>query len=264
MGNKNTQQFNISGGVLHSVGNVDQRDHIPPAASAAEGRQPGARILFLAANPAGSSPLRLDQEIRSIDRALRSAGVRERFELEQSWAVTIADLQEGLLRFQPDLVHWSGHGHLSGELAFEPETSSRSLRPLAPPSVLPDPEQHRAPSAIAALAQLFSLARGKIRCVVLNACSSQEQARAIAESIDCVIGMSSVVTDDAAIRFSAAFYGALAYGQSVRTAFDLSCTQLQLHHPAEAHLPQLLALRSDPAELFLWTPPGHEIHPSQK
>jgi hypothetical protein len=263
MSNKNTQKFNISGGVIHSVGNVEQHGrgeqhgHAEPAVSAAEGRQPGARILFLAANPVGSSPLRLDQEVRTIDKALRSADVRERFVLEQSWAVTFADLQESLLRFQPDLVHWSGHGNVAGELAFETETAYRNLQsPFATSGlVLPDTDQHQAPLAVTSLAQLFSLARGKVRCVVLNACYSKEQARAIAESIDCVIGMSSAITDDAAIRFSASFYGALAYGQSVCTAFDLACIQIRLNHPIEAHLPQLLALRSDPAELFLLTPP---------
>jgi CHAT domain len=250
MSNKNIQRFNVSGGVLHSVGNVEQHDH-EPVVSAAESRQPGARILFLAANPAGSSPLRLDQEVRTIDKALRSAGVRERFELEQSWAVTFADLQEGLLRFQPDLVHWSGHGNVTGELAFEAEALYRSLRPPAVSVglVLPDTDQRQVP--VAALAQLFSLARGKVRCVVLNACYSEEQARTIAESIDCVIGMSSAITDESAIRFSASFYGALAYGQSVRTSFELACVQVRLNHPEEAHLPQLLAVRSDPAELFL-------------
>ncbi len=45
------------------------------------------KILFLAVSPRGISPLRLDEEIRSIDEVLRQSRFRERFHIEQHWAV---------------------------------------------------------------------------------------------------------------------------------------------------------------------------------
>jgi len=84
---------------------------------------------------------------------------------------------------------------------------------------------------------------------VLNACFSQIQAEAIAENIDCVVGMSTAVGDEAAISFASAFYQALAYGRTVRTAFDLGCNQIDLESLGEQDTPQLLAKRADPAQV---------------
>ena len=63
---------------------------------------------------------------------------------------------------------------------------------------------------------------------MLNACYSEEQARAIVEKIDFVVGMAVSIGDDAAVVFAAAFYRGLAYGKSVQTAFELGLNQLQL------------------------------------
>jgi hypothetical protein len=75
---------------------------------------------------------------------------------------------------------------------------------------------------------------------VLNACYSERQAQAIAQYIDCVIGMSKAIGDTAAISFSAAFYQALGYGRSVKMAFDLGCSQIDLANLEEQDTPKLL------------------------
>ena len=80
----------------------------------------------------------------------------------------------------------------------------------------------------AALAQLFALLRGNIRLVVLNACYSEEQARAIVKEVDFVVGMADSIGDDGAGTFAAAFYRGLAYGKSVQTAFGLGLNELRL------------------------------------
>jgi hypothetical protein len=81
----------------------------------------------------------------------------------------------------------------------------------------------------------------RIRVVVLNACYSEVQARAIVNEIDFVVGMSDSIGDDAARVFAAAFYRGLAFGKSVRTAFELGINELKLlglgHEDA---IPQLL------------------------
>jgi hypothetical protein len=61
---------------------------------------------------------------------------------------------------------------------------------------------------------------------VLNACYSDEQARGIAESVDCTVGMTGEVDDEAARIFAAAFYRALGFGKSVARAFDEGRTAL--------------------------------------
>jgi len=190
------------------------------------------RILFLAANPSNTTRLRLDAEIRSIDQALREAQFRDRFDIRQHWAVRVADIQSYLLRHQPHIVHFSGHGSpLSG-------------------IILEDDQGKSHPVSVRALSQLFSVLKDNIRCVVLNACYSEQQAEAIAQHIDCVIGMSNAVGDTSAMSFSKAFYQALGYGKDVRTAFELGCVQIDLENLAQQDTPQLLATEVDPNEIL--------------
>jgi hypothetical protein len=47
-------------------------------------------ILFLAANPKGTAPLRLDQELRDIGEGLQHAQKRDQFNLEQRSTVSSA------------------------------------------------------------------------------------------------------------------------------------------------------------------------------
>ena len=186
------------------------------------------KILFLAANPADRDRLRLDAEMRAIDLALQQAAFRDRFDITMHGAVRAADLRGYLLRHKPDIVHFSGHGDQSSEIVLE-DSSGKSH-----------------PVSVRALSSLFSVFKDNIRCVVLNACYSEQQAKAIAEHIDCVIGMSKAIGDTAAISFAMAFYQALGYGRSVKTAFDLGCAQIDLENLGEQDTPKLLALNSDP------------------
>ncbi len=137
------------------------------------------KILFLAANPKDTSQLRLDEEMRGIDQVLRQAEFRDKFDIKQHWAVRVVDLQGYLLRYKPDIVHFSGHGSASTEIILEDNYgNSQSVSSRA-------------------LSQLFDVLKDNIRCVVLNACYSEQQAKAIAEHIDCVIGMSKAIGDKA-------------------------------------------------------------------
>ena len=51
--------------------------------------------------------------------------------------------------------------------------------------------------------------------------------RALAEAVDCVVSMNRTITDWAAIKFAASFYGALAFGRSVQKAFDQGVAQTE-------------------------------------
>jgi hypothetical protein len=189
------------------------------------------RILFLTANPRDTSSLRLDEEIRAVDLALHQAEFRDRFDIRQQWAVRVTDLQGYFLRHKPDIVHFSGHGSPSSQIILE-DVNGNS-QPVSP----------------RALSQVFSILKDNIRCVVRNACYSEQQAQAIAQHIDCVIGMSKAIGDAAAISFATAFYQALGYGRTVKTAFDLGCAQIDLENLDEQDTPKLLAINSNPANI---------------
>ena len=189
------------------------------------------KILFLAANPLDTPLLRIDEEARAIDRALRSSELRN-FVIHSHWAVRVEDLQELLLRHQPQIVHFSGHGTEQHEIILQDERGVG-----------------RGVSA-GALQGLFRLFNDTLRCVVLNACFAAAQATAISAVVDCVVGMQAEATDQASLAFATAFYRGLGYGQSVQQSFDLGCNALNLHQLATAAQPQLIATRVDPAAVY--------------
>jgi hypothetical protein len=91
-----------------------------------------------------------------------------------------------------------------------------------------------------------------VRCVVLAARHTDEQSRSFAERIDCVVGMSTAVSDRiAAFTFCVTFYKALASGFSVRDAMDCASTETHIGGVEAMAAPRLLARRCDPARIFL-------------
>lgn len=196
-----------------------------------------ARILFLAVNPKGTPSVRLDEEIRTIEQRIRLAEMRDLFDVKQEWALQTGDLQRVLLQHKPEIVHFAGLGTVSGEITLE-DKSGRSF-----------------PVSANGVGDLFSILKDNVRCVVINACYSRTQARAISEHVDCVIGWPQTVSDCAAICFAAAFYQALGFGRTIRTAFELACNQLQIEGFNEDVIAPVL-LASDPmAADFLVTDP---------
>lgn len=195
---------------------------------------PPIKILFLAASPQDNVTLRTAEEARTIELALRQAS--HPFTLLHHGAVQVDDLQQHLLRHQPHIVHFSGHGSTQNAI-FLQDAAGKSVAVQA-----------------TALRDLFRLGQPHLRCVLLNACSTAPQAAAIAEVVDCVIGMSAAIRDDAAQLFAVAFYGALAAGQSVKTAFAAGCNRLDLSQLADEEKPVLVAPRVDPATLYFVAP----------
>ncbi|WP_086757571.1 CHAT domain-containing protein [Nostoc sp. 106C] len=168
------------------------------------------KILFLAANPKGTIPLRLDEELREIETGLQLAKNRDRFILEQKWAVRPRDVRRAILNYEPQFIHFSGHGTENEGLVFEDDTGREKFV---------DAE---------GLAGLFELFTDQVDCVVLNACYSRVQAEAIAQHINYVIGMSKQIGDRAAIEFAVAFYDAIAAGKPVEFAYKYACNAIRL------------------------------------
>ena len=167
------------------------------------------RVLFLAANPVDTDRLRLDKEIRTIDERIQQGGNRDSIELLSHWAVQTGGLPNLLMREKPHVVHFSGHGSVEGVL-LESRSGESQVGP-------PD-----------AVAELFRILKDNIQCVVLNACYSEGQAKAIARYIDVVIGTSAAIGDDDAISFASGFYRAISDGRNLQDAFDLGVVEGQL------------------------------------
>ncbi|MEO0739806.1 MAG: AAA-like domain-containing protein [Cyanobacteria bacterium J06649_12] len=166
-------------------------------------------ILILTANPSDTSRLRLDEEVREIQEGLNLSAGRDSFKVVSQWATRPDDLRRALLKYRPQIVHFSGHGAGSAGLLLENDVGSAK------------------PVSSDALSLLFSLFPS-VDCVLFNACYSEVQADAIAKHIDHVIGMSDAMGDRAAIEFAVGFYDALGYGHPVPFAYELGLSAIAL------------------------------------
>jgi len=168
------------------------------------------KILFLTANPRNSTRLRLDEEAKEIENRIALAQKKDEFLLIKKGAVRTSDLQLYLNQEKPVIVHFSGHGSEEKRIVLE------------------DNLGNAVEVSTEALERVFQALKDNIRCVVLNACFSLEQAKAINQNIDFVIGMSDSINDSAAIVFSYAFYLALASGRSIKNSFDQGLAEILL------------------------------------
>jgi hypothetical protein len=180
-------------------------------------------ILLLSANPGGHRQLQLDQERRAIDREVAHSRAAARLDVRTADALRLDDLQRVLLRHQPIVAHFCGHGHPRDGIQVVDEAGlPRSVPPRA-------------------LSGLFQILNDGLRCVVLNACHTDAQAAAIAAHVPCVVGMRQQVLDETAILFAAGFYRGVADGRSIRTSFQLACNGLDLHGVPDRDVPRLIS-----------------------
>lgn len=63
--------------------------------------------------------------------------------------------------------------------------------------------------------------------MILNACYSDIQAKAIGKHIRYVIGMKKAIRDTDAIEFSTAFYDSIGSGESIEFAYKIACNAIR-------------------------------------
>lgn len=195
-------------------------------------------VLFIAADPLsapfGRTPrLLLDEDVRHIRKKVRAAEYRDALEFDLRWVARADDLLHALNERRPQIVHFKGHGDIEGLLLVGADGDRHLVDPTA-------------------LARTFELFGADVRVVFMSACLSLPQAQAVANVVGCVVGTPSGISEVAAITFDAEFYRAIAFGQSVQSAFDQASIALKLDKPEEHELPQLVVRSGvDPSKLVL-------------
>jgi hypothetical protein len=186
------------------------------------------KVLILAAIPHG---LRLDQEMREIEEAIRRAARRDKFEIRTRTAVRSHDIRRAIAEERPQIVHFCGHGLKDGSLLLEDEAGND--KPLSGEG----------------LAQLFKLHANYVTCVLLNACHSAKSAEAIGQYINYAIGMNREMKDKLAIAFAQGFYDALGYEipdnniDIFERAFQEGLVAIQLEDISEGEIPVLIKIK---------------------
>lgn len=168
------------------------------------------RILVLSANPWSTGRILVAEEAREIRDRLQEGPYREQFELYEHGATRPNDLQKLLLKYEPQIVHFSGHGSKSHRILMNgPHGRAQSIDQQG-------------------LTNLFGIYNQHVHLVLLNACFTRTQARSISEVVDYSIGTARPIGDKACVIFSGAFYRALGFGKSIRDAFDSAIAELAL------------------------------------
>lgn len=202
-------------------------------------------ILFLAANPKGTTPLRLGEESQELQTGLERSRYRDSFRIEHRWALTPRDMQRALLTCEPEIVHFSGHG-VGIEPASEELSSASKFNVVTETTTEPEGllfENAMGYSQLVsaeAIGNLFALFADKVECVVLNACYSETQAKAISQHVEYVVGMKRAIGDAAAIEFARGFYDALLAGRTVGFAYQMGCNAIQMQGISEHLTPVLI------------------------
>lgn len=168
------------------------------------------RILFLSANPWNSGRILVDEEAREISERIHEGPHRDKFQLYNFPATRPNDLQKLLLRYRPQIVHFSGHGSkrhriILGGTHGRGKTVDRQ-----------------------GLADVLALHSKHVRLVLLNACFTKTQARSLAGVVNYSIGTSKAIGDKVGVAFAGAFYRALGFGKCVRDAFASATAELAL------------------------------------
>jgi hypothetical protein len=125
----------------------------------------------------------VDLEFKAIKAALKG----ERFELLSNQAVSYIEFQREVLRSQAKIVHFAGHG-MPNELLFE----------------------HGKVDFSTIIKKFFMepFVKEHLRCIILNACYSEQQAKELSSSIAGLyaVGSKGPIPDPLAISFAEGFY----------------------------------------------------------
>jgi len=176
-------------------------------------------VLFLAADPFESGwRLRFDEELREIQDAIQRGRECYALDVRPRLATRATDVQTLLLRETPRVLHFAGHGEQGRGIVMDGGDALRSGE----------------------LVRVLAHFRDTVRVVVLNACTTLPVAEALSPLVDYVIGTEAPVMDRAAIAFSRAFYGALAFGQTVPDAFALASNELAIEQFSDSRAYRLL------------------------
>jgi tetratricopeptide (TPR) repeat protein len=202
------------------------------------------RILLIRSEPGDHPSLGLDAEWEQVSQALDELSDARKVQFTELASATLGELRRALLRDTFHVLHYMGHG------GFDAERNGVLL--------FTDRAGHGLPVTSGDLGVLLH-DHTSLRLAVLNACEAgrtdpTDPFAGVADTlvrcgIPAVIAMQFEVSDDAAIEFAPALYGALAAGRPVDAAVAEARRAIYTVSPLEWATP-VLYLRADDALLF--------------
>lgn len=182
------------------------------------------RLALLVSNPEQNASLQTMIEARDIQKAIQSASKGTRFNVKVVLAPTFDDLIDALNQFDPQIVHFSGHGGGSA-LLLDNESAGQDGGEVLDFDIV---------------ARLLASTSAKVRLMVLAACDTVAGAECLLAPSRSIVAMSDSIDDEAACAFSARFYKSLADGATLRNSLEQAKLLLEQKGYEDADLPTLL------------------------
>ncbi len=159
------------------------------------------RVLFLEANPFATNQSGLEEKVRIMRHELRHF---RHLVFDLGWAASIDDLKEELEFYPSDVVHFIGYGTGEGIILSRKAGDMQAISDEA-------------------LALRFSRFSPRTRLVVLDGCYAFEQAKALTDVVDCVVGINDGGADaDNIPWFTMLLYSYISEGYSIQEAVEQS------------------------------------------
>ena len=177
------------------------------------------RILFLSANTEVSNRIRIDKEYKAITEELNKAIDTNQINLATRLAVDLNSLMNAIIEFNPNILHFSGHGSIDG-IELEGENHPFFLKNDS-------------------LDKLIEILTSNLDCIVLNSCYSEGQALKLTQRIRTVIGMGDSIDDKAALLFSKGFYKGVAGNIGFSKSYELGKQMISTYDYDESEIPKL-------------------------
>jgi hypothetical protein len=157
-------------------------------------------------------------------QALRKSANRDEVSIKHIPAAQVTDLLEALNEFEPNIVHFSGHG---GDAAVLFDNKS------------PD-DDGGLEVDFDLVNEIVSATATPPRLLVFNACDSLDGAEVFLDTVEAVVAMSSSIGDATACFFAAQFYAALVSGQSLDAALKQGKIVLKAAKLPDADVPSVI------------------------
>ena len=168
------------------------------------------KLLLLAANSVDTIDSRASDEIQAIDRAIRVAPLRDKFDIQKQPALRVSDIGPSLLHYNPDIIHISAHSRETEGLILENELGDI------------------AKIQCDQLKDVLLRSGSNLKLVFFGFCHSADCAKATSTDIDFVVGVKGEISVEASLAFAPAFYEAIASGMPVQQAVDYGKSILAL------------------------------------
>lgn len=181
-------------------------------------------VLYLMANPIRRHSLRVDAEVSKVSEEIRRSRFRDNINLHQSPAANLDAIIRGLNDHRPRIVHFSGHGNSRG-LAGDDGGIKRTKTKFVSFDIL---------------GKALRATDSPPDIVVLNACQSAGARNALLGAAKAIIVMQDSISDIAAVAFATKFYGGIASGQSLKSAYDQGVLAIESVSLEEAGTPALI------------------------